>query len=943
LHKNVAVAFPSGTATFLFTDVEGSTDLLGRLGSEGYAGLLAEHHRLVRDALSTYGGTEIDTQGDAFFAVFSSPRNCAMAAISIQQSLAATTWPNDEQVRVRMGFHHGEAAETPTGPVGFDVHRAARVAAVAHGGQIVLSETAAALLEDSLPEGASLQDLGQHRLKDLRKPQHLFQLNALGLEARFPPLRSLDNPDLEHNLPIQLTTFVGRERELQDIRRLIDESRLVTLAGPGGSGKTRLALHLAADVLDGSDDGVWLVDLAALSSEEQVAREVASVLGVREEASRPVLDTLIESLQYRKLLVILDNCEHLVDPAAKLAESVVRQCPDVWILATSREPLAVVGERVYRVPPLRLPDVTGTELDLDALGSSEAVRLFVERAKEHRPEFSLDRANAATIVAVCRHLDGIPLALELAAARVRSMSLEDVERHLGRRFRLLGARARTGAARQQTLEGAVAWSYELLNEDEKKVFAILSVFPGSFDLPAAESVGSKAAALDDFEVVDLVESLVDKSLLQTEQGPDGLRYRMLETIAQYSADRLRESGDDAMADARIAHALYYLGVTEEQSIRLTGPDQATWMVRFASDLDNFRTALRSFADSVDHEIEGLRLVAALRPFWERFGSTPGEARDLALATLANGRADASRERSAALLSLAYAHYQFGDFAASRRTLEDGLSIAERISDERLVCEHRVMLVFLLYRLGEHDRASQMAGQTLEMATALGDPNILALAHDRVGSARSDDDPAAAREHYAAAIHLFQSVGNLWRVAIAYSNLGNLEMIAGDFEAARRNLDAALKNPVTPDNRAFALSNLGILGLLEGDARSAEASYRESLRLFVRLGFGYFIPYAFLGLAMSATAFGDLERAAVLHGAAAALLEPQGVPFEPLEESLRQRDIAGLRQRIGEPAFQASYSAGHDMTRPDAIAYALESDGDTIRNVSGLGEPPAYGP
>jgi class 3 adenylate cyclase len=410
-------AGPVGTVTFLFTDIEGSTELLGRLGDGVYARVLAGHHALIRSGLAAHGGEEVDTQGDAFFAVFSSPRACVAAAAELQQALASRAWPGGEQVRVRMGVHTGEAAKAGTGLVGLDVHRAARVAAVAHGGQVLVSEAAAVLVRDWLPPGTALRDLGVHRLKDLGRPERIFQLSVAGLRGEFPPLRSLGNPALANDLPAQLATFIGRERELAEVRALVGSCRLVTLAGAGGSRKTRLSLQVAADLLDGSGDGVWLVELAAVSGEDAVVPAISQSLGVAGR-DRPSLDALVDALAPQDVLIVLDNCEHLIGGCAKAADAVLRCCPKVHLLVTSREPLGIGGETVYRVPPLSLPAVA--DGDAGAVEPSDAVTLFVARAKEQGAGFAVDEETGPLVASICRRLDGMPLAIELAAARLRS-------------------------------------------------------------------------------------------------------------------------------------------------------------------------------------------------------------------------------------------------------------------------------------------------------------------------------------------------------------------------------------------------------------------------------------------------------------------------------------------------------------------------------------------
>ncbi|MGB6581808.1 MAG: adenylate/guanylate cyclase domain-containing protein, partial [Streptosporangiaceae bacterium] len=404
------------TLTFLFTDIEGSTALLGRLGEEVYAQVLAAHHALIRSALAAHDGREMDTQGDAFFAVFSSPRACVAAVLQMQQAIQDHIWPDGEQVRVRIGIHCGEAARTATGLVGLEVHRAARVAAVAYGGQVLVSETAAALVRDGLPPGAVLTDLGVHRLKDLSRPERIFQLQAAGMRAEFPPLRSLGNPALPNNLPGQLSAFIGREREVAEVRALVESARLVTLTGAGGCGKTRLGLQVAAELLDGSGDGVWVAELAAVTDQDAVAPAISRALRLTVNPGRPVLEALLDALAPQDVLIVVDNCEHLIDDCAKTAEAIVRRCPKVHLLATSREPLGIGGERIYRVPSMSLPGPG--EAGPPAPGSCDAVALFADRAWANGVTLAASEQASPLVVSICRRLDGMPLAIELASARL---------------------------------------------------------------------------------------------------------------------------------------------------------------------------------------------------------------------------------------------------------------------------------------------------------------------------------------------------------------------------------------------------------------------------------------------------------------------------------------------------------------------------------------------
>jgi class 3 adenylate cyclase len=414
----------AGTLTFVFTDIEGSTALLRRVGEGVYAQLLADHHALVRSVLAAHGGQELNTMGDGFFAAFASPRACVAAVVQMQQALQGHAWAAGERLRVRMGVHTGEASDTAVGPVGLDVHRAARLAAVGHGGQVLVSETAAALVRDALPPGAALIDLGTHQLKDLGRPEQIFQLSAPGLAAGFPPLRSLGNPALRNNLPAQLASFIGRDRELSHVRGLVGSCRLVTLTGAGGAGKTRLGLQVAAGLLDESGDGVWLVELASVSGPDAVAAAIAGALRIPAQQGRSALDVLAAALGPQDMLIVLDNCEHLIGACAKTVDAILRRCPKVHLLVTSREPLGIGGETIYRVPSLSLPGPGDS--DAAAAASCDAVALFAARAREQGAPLPIDEQTAPLAVSVCRRLDGMPLAIELAAARLRSMSLAEL-------------------------------------------------------------------------------------------------------------------------------------------------------------------------------------------------------------------------------------------------------------------------------------------------------------------------------------------------------------------------------------------------------------------------------------------------------------------------------------------------------------------------------------
>jgi len=711
---------PVETLTFLFTDIEGSTVLLRRLGEGVYARVLADHHSLIRSGLAAHGGQEVGTQGDAFFAVFSSPKACVMAVVEMQQTLESHGWPEGERVRVRMGVHTGEAAQTVTGLVGLDVHRAARVAAVAYGGQVLLSETAAALVRDSLPPGAALRDLGAHRLKDLGRPEQIFQLHAAGMQIEFPPLRSLGNPALPNNLPAQLATFIGRDRELAEVRALVGSSRLVTLTGAGGSGKTRLSLQVAAELLDGSGDGVWLVELAAVSDEDAVAPAICRALGIAAQPGRPVPEILLDALAPQDVLIVLDNCEHLIGACAKTADAIVRHCPRVHLVATSREPLGIGGETIYRVPPLSLPPPG--DGGLPAPGSSDAVALFAERAKEQGVGLVLDEETGPLMVSICTRLDGLPLAIELAAARLRSLSVGALHDRLDQRFRLLTGGSRTALGRQQTLEATVDWSYSLLNDAEQQLLRRLSVFAGSFDLDAAEAVCG-FGDIEALEVTGLLGSLVDKSLAVAEPMGGALRYRLLETIRQFAAERLAEACANEAAAVAAAHSEHFLAVAEAAAPHLAGRDQGRWFTRLDIEQANLRRAADNAVGRSDGTTRVLRFGAALRLYWMT-RSRNEEALSLLVPVLERPDARTEPGPFGEALVTAAALAQFHDMAAARQLGEQAVEFTRQQRDDQLLCDSLMILSSTYYFAGEPERGFPLAEEAVQHARRLGDDLLL---------------------------------------------------------------------------------------------------------------------------------------------------------------------------------------------------------------------------
>jgi predicted ATPase/class 3 adenylate cyclase len=919
----VSYALSVETLTFLFTDIEGSTALLRRIGQNAYAQVLADHHSLIRSALAAHGGREVKTMGDGFFAVFSLPSACVTAVLEMQQALEAHDWPAGERVRVRMGVHTGEAAATgATDLMGLDVHRAARVGALGYGGQVLLSETAAALVRDRLPPGATLADLGLHRLRDLGRPEEIFQLGAPGLQAEFPPLRSLSNPALPNNLPSQLATFIGRVRELADVRALAETSRLVTLTGAGGCGKTRLSLQVAAELLDGSGDGVWLVELAPVADEDEVAPAIAAALAIAGQPGRPILETLVDALVPQNVLIVLDNCEHLIGACAKVADAILRRCPRVNVIATTREPLGIGGEVIYRVPSLSLP---GPDSDGDAgpagQESSDAVALLVQRARDSGVALPHDAQTSRLLASVCRRLDGMPLAIELAAARLRSMSLSDLRDRLDQRFRLLTGGSRTAMERQRTLQAMVDWSYSLLNTAERLLLRRLSVFPETFDLAAAEAVCG-FGEIEPIEVADLLGSLADKSLVVAEPAGTAVRYRLLETIRQFAAERLIESGEDQVAALATAHCEHFLRVAETANPHLSGPDQRTWFARLDADQLNIWRAAEYAARDPARGALALRFGAALRRYW---GGRPREAEALELLVSVLQRPEAAADPALfadALISATFfAHTN--DAAAAQRFGEQAVRLARQIGDDRLLIEALTAQCSTWYFLGQHEQGFALGQEAVRRARQLGDDVFLGGALLSLLMTSNTVDPDSFGPLFAEAVGCTSRSGDQLIAFHLYNNAGVRALHTGDMPAARAHLEQAVQTSrAIGEEYSVVPVNLGWVRRAENDPGGARAMFETALRIGHRSGQRYVLAYAVLGLACLAGDVGDWHRAVTLHGVAQDALDRIGDRWQEPEDGYRRDSIGQIRARLSDDRFELAYAEGRALGIDDAVDVAL---------------------
>ena len=719
---------------------------------------------------------------------------------------------------------------------------------------------------------------------------------------------------LPGNLPAQLSAFIGRDRELAEVRALVASCRLVTLTGAGGCGKTRLALRLADGLLDGPDDGVWLVELAAVTTEDAVAPAVCQALGLAARPGQPALDTLLDALAPQDPLIVMDNCEHLIGGCATTAEAIVRRCPRVRLVATSREPLGVGGETIYRVPPLSLPGPG--ETGLPAVESSDAVALFADRARAQGTGLAVDEQTAPLAVAICQRLDGLPLAIELAAARLRSMSLAALADRLDQRFGLLTGGSRTAPGRQQTLHAAIDWSYALLNEAEQVLLGRLAVFAGSFDLDAAEAV----CGFGDIQatgVAGVLGSLVDKSLVVAEPAGPGLRYRLLETIRQFAADRLAEAGHDEAAAVQAAHGAHYLSVAETAAPHLTGPGQVSWFTRLNADQANLRRAAEYAASRPDGTAQLLRFGVALRRYW---GTHYQHEAALLVGVLQRPEAAADPALFGEALAAAAELTQQSDLATSLQLAEQADQIARALGDNRLLVLTCAALCCAYGNAAEWERAWSLGQESVKRARELGDDVLLG---ESLGVYASTIPPDESPPLYAEALACAERTGDISSTLSAHNNAGFVALMTGDLAAARVHLEAAIRAAETLGvPHPIALANLAEVRRAEGDLDGARCGLETAVRISRRTGDKWALGGAIFGLACLAADAGDWHRAAMLYGSVHTLIDQIGAAWNPFDARRRQENLDQAGAALGEKQLQQAYARGRALSFDQAIDLAL---------------------
>ena len=957
---------PSGTVTFLFTDIEGSTKL-SQQHRDAMPALLARHNQILRQAIQVHNGYVFQVVGDSFAAAFHSASDALNAASDAQRNLHHESW-TPALIKVRMGIHTGAAQlqlESNDNPYSGYATLAStqRIMSAGHGGQILLSGATRELVRYLLPIDSELQDLGEKRLKDLLRPEHLYQLNIAGLPTTFPRLKTLDA--FLNNLPTQLTSFIGRENEIAEVKQELESHRLVTLTGSGGTGKTRLSLQVAADLLEHFDHGVWFVELAPLTDPDLIPQTILSTIGISEQPGNTPLEILKEYLHEKKALIVLDNCEHVIEASAQVVNTLLNAAPNLKVMASSREALGVKGEMSYPVPSLSSPDVKHLPT-IEQLAQYEAVRLFIDRASLVAPHFVVDKANAPHIAQICHRLDGIPLGIELAAARVKMLSVEQISKRLDDRFRLLTGGARTALPRQQTLRALIDWSYDLLSQNERLLLHRLSVFAGGWTLEAAEEVcvgqddTSYSKGILPYDILDLLTQLINKSLVIVIEGSQSgeTRYRMLETIRQYAREKLQETGGSEFI--RQQHLNYFVKLAEQAQPELYRSNQVFWLNKLDDELDNLRMALE-WALSGDGE-DGLRISTNIVRFWF-LRSTSNELKNW-LEQLLQRYSKSDQLRAKALALQSQCVVDSGNFDEARLLAEQSLELARTLLDKKAEA-YSLLTLAQVVRNQNIEAGYSLAQESLKLYRDLKDTRGQANALNLLGF--NENDMERSKSFARDALRLYRELGDLYPVAGYLAGLAQRTIFEGDFSS---NIASWLEEAQMiydqlgdKSGKADTFDLLGRIAFWRGNYEQARIFFEESMALFEQTGslfneswsrinlaytilrqgdiiqakerFGFSIQqfhkvnnmigmvYTIEGLASLNVNRGQPERVAQLFAWADAMRDKIGDHRPPVEQASVEKDLAVIRSKLNDEEYTKLSTEGSTMTVEQAIALALE--------------------
>jgi predicted ATPase/class 3 adenylate cyclase len=909
-------ALPTGTVTFLFTDIEGSTRMWEREPS-AMRETLARHEEILQSNIQDCGGYVFKTVGDGLCTAFATAPDALRAAIAGQRGLLDEDWGSVGSVRVRMALHTGISEEREGDYFGPTTNRVTRLLSAGHGGQILMSQATRELVRDSLRPGEELRWMGERRFKDLLRPEHVYQLVSTGLLSSFPPLRTLNVH--VNSLPEQPTRLVGRARETTEVRELLrrEEVRLLTLTGPGGTGKTRLGLQVAADMIDEYGNGVFFVALAAINDPAIAISTILQDLGVMETGDQTPVKRLKEYLRVKELLLVLDNFEQIID-AGPLVSDLLAACPRLKVLVTSRAALHLYGEHQYEVPPLELPESNGCS-SIERLRECEAVKLFVERARAAKADFVLAKEDVSAVAEICARLDGLPLAIELAAARVKLLNPRTMLRHVGNRLKLLSGDVRDLPARQRTLRNAIDWSHDLLENDEQTLFRRMSMFAGGCTLEAVEQICAIERGAD---ALSGVESLLDKSLLRREPGLGvNPRFVMLETIREYARERLEESGE--YPNIARMHADTFLALAEDAEPELVGPRQVEWMDLLETEHDNIRAAL---SWSLENGVEqALRLGGALGWFWYARGYR-SEGCEWLEAGLAKDGAVSIRVRAKALLELGNLLAVQGDLRRAVGSLDESLALHREMEDRIGVVYSLSYLAFAYSLQGDLERMSDLLSESLALARESGEPRAIGFVlNDQAALEMLLSHYARAKTLLEESLTLMREAGDKQGIGAAYGNLGLTALYQGDYERAEASLAQAqvfLEEVGDGGQSWVQVGNRGLAALLRGDLETAMDLSKESLKTFREMVFKQGAIECLEVLACAAGALGDAQRAAWLVGASEFQREHIGIPMPDIDREMIQPYLNDARSRLGETLWEAAREEGRAMSVEEATEYAL---------------------
>ena len=952
---------PTGKVTFLFTDIEGSTRLAQEF-PDILQSALERHHSILQKAIESNNGFIFEIVGDAFCSAFEKAEDAVKAAVDAQTDLSNEKW-NDFKIKIRIGIHSGNAEWNGKTYMGYIVlARTARVMSAAYGEQILISKDAYELCiskpgfgNEEGGSNISFRDLGERRLKDVIEPIRLFQVASKELKEEFPPLMTLDARP--NNLPVQLSGFIGRVDEIKHAKKLLKDNRLLTLTGAGGLGKTRFSLQAAADLIDDFANGVWFVELAAVSDPVFLPITIINDLGLKEEQKKSPEETLTGHLKDKEILIILDNCEQIIESCAKLTENLLLTCPKLKVIATSREALNCKGEQTYRIMPLTQPDPNHKNTP-EQLTQYESVRLFIERALAVNPKFRVTNENAAALAEVCFRLDGIPLALELAATRTKILSIEKIHERLDNRFNLLTGGKRTALPRQQTLRALIDWSYDLLSENEKILWSRLSVFTGGWTLDAAEEICSDET-ISKNDILDLLSQLTEKSVIIYDDKKD--RYRILESLKQYGIEKLSDGNE-----IFIKHLNYFLELSEKAKPELLGENTKFWMHKIEADHSNFISAIEWSVRNVNKE-KGMNTASALGRFWNITGQYSTGIRLIEIILESAGTSGISSKINVLKWIGSFKSFQGdyeqakkyyeeslvickeigdksgiagslhnqgnvalsqGDYEKAKKYYEESLAIYKEIGDKTGIASPIFSLGYLALNQGDYEQAKKYFEESLIIKKEIGNKDGISRAIVNLGNvAYYKGDYELAKKYYKECLHICKEIGFKIGIAASISNLGNVASNQGDYEQAKKYFEESLyirKEIGSKNGIAESINNLGNVAYDQGDYKLAKKLFKESLSIYKEIGYKIGMADSINYLGNAAYRLGDFEKAIKLLSAAEKELESMGAVLDKKEQKLKDENIAKLHEQLSDEEFDKFLEDGRKMTLEEAVQLAVNS-------------------